>query len=257
MGKVAAPSSMDTFCWCPTRSRLLSSPVSWFLRCVLWQELIKICWQGRRGNAPESFFVIPASDVGKKLFATCSIWIFLKWGLLVERSWKLKNQRKKPKQTHLCSHHCFSLLLLVVCSNWRDSVFRSWRSVCILRLVWLKLLQFFSQGLSGHVYLLEKTTLARPLPSFHGSILTLHWAQHPIIWSKGFFVSFLPQIHVPRAWRWLSMKVFTPFHLKESHMGFPDKYHQGWRKSSKFSPLPAELTQNKNVMCFIAGGRAN
>lgn len=64
-----------------------------------------------------AFFVIPASDVAKKLFATCSIWIFLKWGLLVERSWKLKNQRKKPKQTHLCSHHCFSFLLLVVCSN--------------------------------------------------------------------------------------------------------------------------------------------
>lgn len=55
MRKVTVPSSMDTFCWCPTRSILVSS-VSWFLCWVLWQELIKICWQWRRGNALESFF---------------------------------------------------------------------------------------------------------------------------------------------------------------------------------------------------------
>lgn len=45
------------------------------------------------------------------------VWIFLKWGhFWWKRSWKLKNQRKKPKHKHLCSHHGF-FLLLVVCSN--------------------------------------------------------------------------------------------------------------------------------------------
>ena len=166
-----------------------------------------------------AFFIVHTSDVTKKQCPTCSIWIFLKRGhFWWKRSWKLKNQRKKPKQKHLCSHHCFFLLLLVVYSDWHDFAFRSWRSVCILSLVWLKLLRFLSQGLLGHVYLLEKTTPLSMGASPCCSGLSIPLATEAPGAAGGFFVSSLPQVHMPIAWRWDTGSPWsyqsTPSHLR-------------------------------------------
>lgn len=104
------------------------------------------------------------------------------------------------------------------------------------------------------VYLLEKTTLAWSLPSFHRIILTLQWAQHPTS-LEAFLSPFYPKTMCPECGGGSLQRY--PSHPRESHRGFPDKYYQDWRKYSRFFPLPGELIQNKNVMCFTAGGRAN
>lgn len=244
---------MDTFCWYPTRSRIVFS-VSWFLCWVLQQELIMICWQWRRGNVPESFFPHPCKWCCQKVMCYMFNLDFSKVGSFGGKTLKLKNQRKKPKQKHLCLHHCFSPLLLVICSNWCDFAFCSWSvysQSCLIKNTSIPLTRTFGACLS---FGKDNPGMAPPQFPWDHPHTAVGSASH---WSRGSFVSFLPQLHVPRAWRWLSTKVSTPSHPREAHTGFPDKYHQGWRKSSMFSPLPGELIQNKNVTCFTAGGRSN
>lgn len=179
---------------------------------------------------------------------------FSKVGSFRGKKLEIEKPKKETQTEASVFISLFFLLLLVVCSNWCDFAFHSWSvysQSCLIKNTSIPLTRSFGACLSfGN----DNPGMAPPQFPWDHPHTAVSSASH---WSRSLLVSFLPQLHVPRAWRWLSTKVSIPSHPREFHTGFPDKYHQGWRKSSRFSPLPGELIQNKNVMCFIAGGRAN